>query len=649
MLTNKENKAQLARVSAALATIFHPRPAVRPSEWAEAHRKLSPEANAKGYGRWHNYPMQVQPLDDAVDPRVQTTCLMWASQTAGKTEILLNLVGYFIDYEPSTILMVQPDLVIAEAYMGERIDPMIRDTPILNLLVNKRGSGNKTLKKSWPGGYMVAAGANSPSSLASRPIRVNLFDEVDRYPASAGREGDPVDLAERRSDTYPNAVIVKTSTPTIRHHSRIEKEFGLSDMNYWFVKCPYCGTEQTLKWRQLKWPAEDRLEETAYECELKSCAARWNDRERVAAVRGGRWIATAPFKGRRGYHLSGIYSLMLPKKGFRTRMEQMAAEFLAAKRKGKDSLKVWTNTFLAETFEEAKDVKPNWKLLYERREPYVPAEKIPQGVRLITAGVDFQEDRFELEFVGHGYGEETWGLGHRVVYGDPRKPELYSRLDATLSAVFRREDGATLRVDAAGFDSGYAPSQRQLYAYLRPRLGRRYYPFKGSSIRNSEPIAHSSKRNPRDPIKLILVGTNRIKTYIYNRATVLEPGPGYLHFPEEYTEEWFRQLLVEDWKDVYEAGHLFRVYTMPEVQAEGSTNRNEALDLRVYAQAALYARGVPNWEFEERKNLRTIGETDLNENNRAIVRTLKANAPPAASAPRRHAPRRRGGLLAGLF
>jgi phage terminase large subunit GpA-like protein len=603
-----QDLSALREVEEVLADIFVPPQRLKPSEWAEVHRHLSREANAKG-GKWHNMPMQVAPMDSVVDPEVRSTVVMWASQTAGKTEMLLNITGYFIDQEPSSILMIQPTLEMAETWSKDRFSPMVRDTAILNELVDdkkSRSSVNTILHKTFPAGHLTVAGANSAASLASRPIRVNLFDEVDRFPESAGREGDPISLAEKRADTFFNCVSFKTSTPTVKGHSRIEKEFLASDQNYWYAICPRCRTAQRLIWSQVKWKSEAKhdLEKAYYECAHHDCGAHWDDATRCKAIRAGHWRAHAPFNGIRGYHLNGIYSLFRPKKGFKSRLQQMAVEFLEARKKGKQTLKVWVNTFLAETWEEEADVKTEWSKLAARREKY-DALTVPLGVRLITAGTDFQADRIEVEFVGHGVGEETWGLGHFQLWGDPRKMELYQRLEALLIQQFRRVDGAILRCNAAGFDTGYAACQRELYAWLRPRLGRRYYAFKGSSVRNAEPIGMAAKSKV-ERVRLIMVGTNRIKAYIYSRASIEVPGPGYMHFPESYTDEWFKQLLSEESRSVTLGGQEFKEFKQPEVTPDGGTPFNEALDLRVYALAALYARGGANWDYEERQNLQTI-------------------------------------------
>lgn len=601
---------QLEEIELALASVLALPTRMRPSQWANAHRELSREANVTG-GKWRNFPMQEEPMDAVVEPEVRSVVLMWSSQTAGKTELLLNIAGYFIHQDPSSMMMVQPTLEMGEAWSKDRFDPMVRDTPVLAECCHwskTRKTGNTILHKTFPGGHLTIAGANSPASLASRPIRVKLFDEIDRYPVSAGREGDPIKLTEVRSDTFWNDVNFKTSTPTIRGASRIEAEWDLSDKRYWFVKCVHCEYEQRLKWAQVRIP-EGREEDTTYECENGDCKAQWSDVQRVAAIWAGHWVATAPFKGIRGYHLNGIYSLFRCKKGFRNRLHQMAHQFLEAKKLGDETYKVWVNTFLAETWVDEKSIKPDWHILEARRESYDPevARGVPLEVQFVTSGVDFQGDRIEVEHIGWGRGEQSWGLGHHKLYGDPRQPEIYDRLELELQREFSREDRAMLKSEAAGFDTGYAACQRMLYEWLRPRLGRKYFAFKGSSQRDAEPIRHSAQSRV-ERVRLIMVGTNRIKSYIYNRATIEAVGPGYMHFPASYTIEWFKQLLAEDFTNEVINGNLVRVFAMPQVMdtATDRSARNEALDLRVMNQAALYARGGINWDAQERRNLATI-------------------------------------------
>ena len=596
-LGEETERAAIKEIAAQLA----PRAFVRPSEWAERNRRMSPEASSKQQGRWVNLPMQVEPMDSCVDPEVRSTVLMWAAQTAGKTEVVNIWTGFFMAEEPSPIQVVVPDLILAEEWSTVRLAPMIRDTPALESVMDSYRS--KILAKKFKGGRIAITGANAPAGLSSKPVRIALFDEQDRFPASAGKEGDPTALAEKRQESFSNAFSGKTSTPTIKGKSAIANEYEQSDKRNWFVQCHSCGRDQVLKWRQLKFdpalPAD-----AYYECEFEECSARWTDEQRVEAVRAGRWVATAPFAGIRGYWLNGLNVLFECHKEYRNRLHEMAAEFLKAKRGGKEKLKVWTNTFLAETWEDEHEVKPDTAPMFQRRESYSLA-KIPQGVRIVTAGADIQKDRIELEIVGWGAGEESWGLGYHIIRGDPRQPAIWSHIESLMAREFTREDGARLRFYARCFDSGYVEAQKALYDYIRPRTSRHFFAVKGSSVDDADAIAPSATAAARDRIQLFILGTHRIKAWIYDRATITEPGPGYMHFPAEYDEMWFHQLLMEDFEKKFKAGREYRVFSKPKI-AGPAGDRNEALDCRVYAHAALYSRGVPNFDYAEKVNLRSI-------------------------------------------
>lgn len=238
---------------------------------------------------------------------------------------------------------------------------------------------------------------------------------------------------------------------------------------------------------------------------------------------------------------------------------------------------------------------------------------VPQGVKLVNAGIDFQIDRAELEFIGWGDGEETWGLGYVVVPGDfsqmqqAGRPWVYDQLEGLLTRQFIREDKARLQVCCAGFDTGFAGVQRALYQYLRPRFSRRYFATKGASAKWAPMIAQG-RRDER--IRLFIVGTNKAKALWYRRATISVPGPGFMHIPktDDYNEEWFKQFLAEDSHTERDKGVEMQIFNMPTTPREDGSSRNEALDIRVEALAALYIRGPVNWEMEERKNVATIPE-----------------------------------------
>jgi phage terminase large subunit GpA-like protein len=236
---------------------------------------------------------------------------------------------------------------------------------------------------------------------------------------------------------------------------------------------------------------------------------------------------------------------------------------------------------------------------------------VPQPVKLISAGVDFQIDRCELEFVGWGEGEETWGLGYVVLPGDfsqmqqKGRPWAYDQLEATLLRQFIREDGARMQAVCGAFDTGFAGTQRALYQYLRPRYARRYFATKGASAKWAPMIAQG-RRDER--IRLFIIGTNRAKALWYRRATISVHGPGFMHIPktDDYGEEWFKQFLSEDSHTERDKGVEMQIFNLPATPAEGGSSHNEALDVRVEALAALYIRGPVSWDQEEKRNLATI-------------------------------------------
>lgn len=232
-----------------------PAPRLKVSDWADCYRRLSGESSAEtGSWRTSTAPYQKAIMDSVSDPRVEMIVVMSSAQV-GKTEIINNIVGYYIQQDPAPMLVVQPTEKMAESWSMDRLSPMIRDTETLRELVKdprSRESGNKILYKRFPGGHITIAGSNSPSSLASRPVRIVLCDEVDRYPPSAGSEGDPVNLAKKRATTFWNRKIILTSTPTIKDFSRIELAYSQSDQRRYYVPCNACGEYQTLKWSQVR-------------------------------------------------------------------------------------------------------------------------------------------------------------------------------------------------------------------------------------------------------------------------------------------------------------------------------------------------------------------------------------------------------------
>jgi phage terminase large subunit GpA-like protein len=567
-IKTKQTERLAHRLDEAIAKALKPPPKLTVSEWADAYRVLSSEAAAEP-GKWSTSRAEYQRgmMDAVSDPSIETIVLMTCAQV-GKTELINNVVGYHIHQDPAPMLVVQPTLEMAQTWSKDRLSPCLRDTPVLAGKVKdprSRDSGNTTLHKSFAGGHVTACGANSPSSLASRPCRIILCDEVDRYPLSAGSEGDPVSLAKKRSSTFWNRKIILVSTPTEKGASRIEQAYDESDQRKYFVQCPDCDEYQVLKWSQVKW--EDQNPYSArYTCEC--CGTLWDDTARFRAIRYGEWRATSEAKGKiAGFHLNGLYSPWTP-------LYEAVSDFMSSKRDPM-RLKTWVNTFLGETWEEQGDRIDEFDLI-ERCENW--GNDLPEDVLLLTAGVDVQDNRLEIEIVGWGRGEESWSISYQTIYGDPSTSELWARLDTVLQEKFTHPTLGEMIVRGACVDSGGHYTQ-QVYNYARLRAGRRVFAIKGIGG-EGKPVAGRPTKNNIGKINLFPVGVDTAKEIVYARLKMKEEGDGYCHFPIGRDEEYFRMLTAEKKVTKYFKGR-------PRMEWQKIRTRNEALDCRVYATAAL--------------------------------------------------------------
>lgn len=585
-------------------SVFVPPERISCSEWALKYRRLSVEASSKGGGKFnfHLAPWQREVLDAPDDPTVRKVVLMWASQVTGKTETILNMIGYTIACDPCPMLVVQPNVTpMAETFSKDRFDTMVRDTPKLRGRVKSsvsRDSGNTIYHKRFRGGHITMTGANSAAGLASRPIRKLFLEETDRYPASAGTEGDPISLAEKRTESFPDAVTIEDSSPGILGISRITKDFDESDQRHWFINCPQCGKSAPLEWRKddilwggahhfvrFSWTLPDGTQDrdlarACVVCADEACGHKWTEDERQAAVRAGRWQPTAPFNGTRGYRIPAFYTLFEPQRGFKTRLHQIADDFLKKKKKGRESLMVWTNTVEARPFVEQAEKPPDWEILFNRREPYT----VPEKCVLLTCAVDTQANRLVGEVKGWGLGQESWGILSFTLFGNPQQPEVWQALDELRARTWEHPSGNKLRISITGVDSGGVRDKKSfsvpVYKYVLARQqasrGRGgVVAIKGSSVRG---VQLTVQRLQKNGVNLLLVGTDTGKFTFYERLRIEEPGPRYCHFPDHYVEEDFRQMTAEELRISKAKGFLQKDWFK-------LRERNEMLDLNCYGIA----------------------------------------------------------------
>ena len=544
------------------------------SSWAAEKRRLSREASAEP-GRWNldRAPYQRSIMDAISSPGLKRVVLMTSAQI-GKTEMLLNTIGYYSEHDPSPIMVVNPTDAMAQAFSKDRLAPMIRDTECLKEIygmAKSRDTANTILHKQFPGGHITMIGANAPTNLASRPIRILLLDEVDRYPASAGTEGDPVDLADKRTTTFWNRKVVLVSTPTEKGVSRIEKEYLKSSQEEWCVQCPYCGKYTPFKWDNLDF--KDMMMKCDH-CEEKLSEDEWKEQP-------GLFVAQNPsVTDIRGFHLNEMTS---PWKRWKDIKQAYLEAVKDKKETGSDyKLRTWVNTSLGEPY-EVMGAKADLKDLINRREKYTA--ELPKGVLLLTAAVDVQDDRLELEVCGWGAGYESWGITYEKLYGNLEKNFIWEELEAFLSKPFTFEDGQALNIACTFIDTG-GHFTTQSYKWLKSMQQKKKMIFgiKGMGS-NGIPLLHKKSTNNQYNVPILILGVNAGKETVLERLYITEYGSGYCHFPENidrgYDQKYMKGLTSEQRivKDVKGKP------TVCWVKRPGA--RNEPFDLRNYNTAAV--------------------------------------------------------------
>ena len=595
------------------------------TEWAECKRYLSTEASAEpGLWRTSRTPYLRAIMDAFTDPKIRHIVFVAASQV-GKTEVINNIIGYIIDQNPGSILFVHPTTIDAREFSKLRIAPMIRDSPAVRRRISapkSRDSGNTLLQKTYPGGILTLCGSNEAHALASKPIRYVFGDERDRWAQSAGTEGDPWELAMARQTTFYNAKAVEVSTPTIRGSSNIAKSFAKGTMERWKSQCPHCGEFHEIQWKDIRYEAEETVvnHERTYTvhdvfwiCPGCACVSE----EATMKKQPAKWVADNPSayaNGVRSFWLNAFVSPWASWESICLKYQNALGDT------GK--MQVVYNTCFGQLWEDRGDTQDPDTLL-GRREVY--EAELPEGVLVLTAGVDTQDDRMEYEIVGHGHFGETWGIEKGIIMGRPDDPATWDSLDMMVfDRVLRFKDGLGLKVSMSFVDEGghFTEWVRQ---FCQNRVRKKVFCIKGF------PGADRPFTSPPKKQKIIIknrylgtvwqyqLGVDSGKQIIMDNLKVQAPGPKYCHFPlrDDYGAMYFHGLLSEH---LVPEGKVRQRWVWTKIQGH---ERNEPLDCRNYALAAFKVLPV-----------------DLD----AVDRRLKVarGKRPTTEEPPRQAPKRRG-------
>ena len=558
---------------------FKPPPKMSCDEWAEKRRRLSAESSASpGRFRLSKTPFMREPMTLVGKPGIESIAMMCSAQV-GKSTFIENVLGYYADVDPCPILHISPTLDSMKMFSKERLAPMIRDTPVLRDKfrdARTRDSGNTIASKKFPGGHIAMVGANSPAGLASRPIRVLLADEVDRFERSAGTEGDPLELGLKRTTTYWNSTKIFVSTPGDKYDplektgSRIEKEFLEGDQRHYHAKCPHCGEHNGCIWSEI-----DRK---------KAMSEEW----------GAKWIAEKPFRGKASFCLSQLHSLFAP-------LKDMVRSFLSS-RHDPMLFKTFVNTFWGEPWED-KGKRVDWSGLQDQVEDYDTDDDIPEDITLITAAVDVQDDRLEYEILGWGDEHRTWSLKYGYIYADDNLSEErpWSELDTLLKRTFIHPIFGEIPIRVTCIDSGGSYTQK-VYDFCRDRP--RAIAIKGVSGFD-KPFVGRPMKNTIGNARVFSLGVDIIKQTVAARLKISNPEKGgYCRWPnhENYNDDYFKMITAEELKIKFTRGRKRKEWVP-------IRKRNEAWDNRVYNTAALEMLST-DLSSERRRLLRKARKRD---------------------------------------
>ena len=611
-----------------------PPPRYTPDTWAEERRHLSPEASEL-HGKWRNansphvaLPLQwLAPWDET-----EQVFLMWSSQSS-KSEVLLNFIGYTIDSDPGPGLCVQPNLrPMAEAFIKDRIEPMIRDSPTLAAKVysmNSRSIDASTrYHKKFPGGQWSFAGAASPAQLASRPIRYVAGDEIDRWEKT--REGSALKLVWKRTGQFSNRKGLFVSSPTFEN-SGIHAEYKNSLQHEWHLDCQHCGESQMPKLKHFSWDIDEQGEPDSIRYACEHCGAVHDQREERKLKRTGHWVCTNPGEksGRRKAAWLNQWGVL------RVPWRHTVTEWLEGQGDG-EKLQATVNTVLAEVWRGTGE-KLEWERLHARREQYpvnADGERlIPQQVVLLVLSVDTQDTWLDYDIIGYeADGRTSWRIERGTIEGDPDEPEVWEQLDELRARTWPHENGGELLIAGTGIDSrGHRTPA--VYAYCNKRGNRNCHALIGVPGWDKPVFARVKvKLRGGGTGKAYRIGVDPIKSAIHRSLGKNQREAGYCHFPlpapgeepaQHYDEEYFEQLCGETLETRKLKGFEVQEWHKNRV-------RNEAFDEAVYGYGLLRILR-PN--FAKHQTQAAIGHHPATPHNTPAPPPTTGPRPATATAP----------------
>lgn len=557
------------------------------SEWAEKYRMLDSKSSAMP-GPWSNdvTPYLSGVMDEFNNYETEKIIFVKPTQIGG-TEALQNMIGYIVMQDPAPTMIVYPTDTLAKSVSENRLQPMLKATPEI---AKKFDENSSLLELQFDGMYLSLAGSNSPSGLASKPIRFLMMDEVDKYPGASSKEADPIKLATERTKTFHNKKIYITSTPTLKTgHIWKEKE-GADIEKHYFVPCPHCGEFIEFKFQNIRFPDDegmsyaDRAEFATYVCQECGCVITDNDKHNMLKL--GEWRVVhhrTKYVRNVAFWINTLYSPFV-------RWSDIAKEFLSTKDDPED-FQNFVNSWLAEPWEDTK-LKTSEDLVMERQTE-LPAYTLPRWTKLLTAGVDVQETSVYWTI-------RAWGnylTSQNIAHGQALS---FEEIDRIMNAQYMTEDGDPMVVNLCLVDSGDQTDTVYEFCLYHSDYA---LPVKGS---NHAQLSHYkiSKINKADSkaygMQLVLVDGDKYKDMIAGRM-LRQNGRGSWMVYNGCDMEYAKQVTAEHKVNVKTPSGTKQVW-----KPKHSHSDNHYLDAEVYSLAAADVLGVRTLHLSEETDVKPV-------------------------------------------
>ena len=568
----------------ALGRAFAPRQKLTVSEWADKHivlsRKTSPEP---GPWRTDRNPILREPMDclSARSP-VQDVVCKFPIQL-GKSSIGSNAIGYWMTESPGPIMVCLPGEVSMHKYINQKLNPMLEDSPHVSdalTSTNSRNAANTKEFKDFIGGQLYIEHAGAPARLKSTSVKYLVVDELTEFANQLKAGDDPLVMLEDRLSAYTSTYKrLDISSPGVKGICRIDERYEASDQRKYHMPCPHCLSEITFEWSGLQWTHGGH--NVVYVC--PECACIIEEHQKTAMMLAGRWIPAHPERAMRGYTVNCLYYQI----GLGPRWEKLVEMWLGVQN-DPAKLKTFINSRLAEAWEDPTLRAAKLHSIADRAEDY-PLRVAPIGVCLVTAGIDTQDDRLEVQIVGWGKGLKSWTLDYVVLPGNPSDIEVWNALTALLNTPIEHANGHKLPIAAVCIDAGGHKTD-DVYDYARRKEVRRLRPIFGATQRNA-PVMSKPKsidytyrgQTFKRGVTIQHVGTVSIKSKLFGRMGAdaeKDSADRMLHFSNDLPPEYFAGLISE----------TFNPKTGFYEKRRGA--RNEPLDTYVYAYAATHHQEI---------------------------------------------------------